>query len=501
MELRRQVSKTDIYDMIIIGAGLSGIGAACRYRTQFPEDNLAIIETRAAIGGTWDLFRYPGIRSDSDMLTLGYDFRPWIGDKTLADGTSIREYIETVADEYSVTRHIKFNSKVIEMNFSSDTDIWTLTITDTNTGKSRLLQTRMILSAAGYYRYEKGYTPNFDGRENFKGDIVHPQHWPEGFDYTGKKVVVIGSGATAVTLIPEMAKNAEHVTMLQRSPTYIASIPAKDKIGNFFRKILPSKTAFKVNRAKNIWIMRKMYNRARKNPQKVREWFHKKTQAALGPDYPVRTHFNPDYDPWDQRVCVIPDGDLFNVIREGKAGVVTDHIDRFTEGGIKLKSGEELPADVIITATGLDVIFNGGADISINGKAFLPSESFGYKGMMYSGVPNMVTVFGYTNASWTLRADLISQYAVRLVSHMKENDYTRAVPIAPENMDRNPWIDFQAGYLQRVMDKLPSQGDRHPWLNIQDYKSDIKLMLEDPIDDSAMNFSIKDTTPKAQAAQ
>ena len=482
------MSKEGLYDMVIIGAGLSGVGAACRYRTEFPEDKIAIIESRAAIGGTWDLFRYPGIRSDSDMLTLGYDFRPWVGDKTLADGTSIREYIETVADEYDITQFIQFNSRVVEMNFSSETHVWTLTINDAKTGKPRILRARVVLSAAGYYNYEKGYTPHFKGRENFKGEIIHPQHWPENFDYTEKKVVVIGSGATAVTLIPEMAKIADHVTMLQRSPTYIASIPAKDRIGNFLRAVLPAKMAYKISRAKNIWIMRKMYARARKNPQKARDWFRKKTIAALGPDYPVEKHFNPDYDPWDQRVCIIPDGDLFEVIRNGKASVVTDHIDQFTEGGMKLKSGKELKADVIITATGLDVIFNGGADFKIDDQPISISEKFGYKGMMYSGVPNMISVFGYTNASWTLRADLISQYAVRLVSHMKDNGYTQALPVAPKDMPQNPWIEFQAGYLQRVMDKLPSQGDRHPWLNLQDYKTDIKLMLEDPIDDSVMRL-------------
>jgi len=482
------VSKEALYDMVIIGAGLSGVGAACRYRKEFPEDTIAIIESRAAIGGTWDLFRYPGIRSDSDMLTLGYDFRPWVGDKTLADGTSIREYIETVADEYDISQFIQFNSKVTEMNFSSDTDAWTLTINDAKTGKLRELRARIVLSAAGYYKYEKGYTPHFEGRENFKGEIIHPQHWPENFEYSGKKVVVIGSGATAVTLIPEMAKKAEHVTMLQRSPTYIASIPAKDRIGNFLRSVLPAKLAYKISRAKNIWIMRKMYDRARENPQKARDWFRKKTIAALGPDYPVDEHFNPDYNPWDQRVCSIPDGDLFNVIRNGKASVVTDHIDQFTDDGITLKSGKELKADVIITATGLDVVFNGGADFKIDDEPISISEKFGYKGMMYSGVPNMISVFGYTNASWTLRADLISQYAVRLVSHMKDNGYTRALPVAPKDMPQNPWIEFQAGYLQRVMDKLPSQGDRHPWLNIQDYKTDIQLMLEDSIEDGAMSL-------------
>jgi len=482
--------KTDKpYDMVIIGAGLSGIGAACRFRNEFPNDSLAVIESRDAIGGTWDLFRYPGIRSDSDMLTLGYDFRPWVGDKTLADGTSIRNYVKSVAEEYEITPYIQFGSKVTALDFSSQTDLWTLTIKDVASGKTRKVQTRFIVSAAGYYKYEEGYTPSFEGRDDFAGDIIHPQHWPEGLNYKDKKIIVIGSGATAVTLVPELAKEAAHVTMLQRSPSYVASIPATDNLGNFFRRVLPTKTAFKINRAKNIWISRIMYQRARKRPQKSKDWFRKNALKALGPDYPVDTHFNPSYNPWDQRVCMIPDEDMFIAIREGRASVETDYIDRFTRDGIVLKSGQELTADIIITATGLNVVFNGEADISIDGTPVDVSQTYGYKGIMYSGVPNIVSVFGYTNASWTLRADLISQFAVRLIGHMKESGYTRAVPEAPADMPRRPYLDFQAGYLMRVFDQLPSQGDRHPWQNLQNYKMDQKLMLQDPIDDGALVFS------------
>ena len=493
------MSTDTIYDMVIIGAGLSGIGAACRFRTQFPDDSLAVIETRNAIGGTWDLFRYPGIRSDSDMLTLGYDFRPWVGDKTLADGPSIKRYVETVAEEYGITPYIQFGSKVTSLDFSSDDDLWSVTIADVNTDKARVIRTRFITSAAGYYKYEEGYTPEFEGREDFNGDILHPQHWPENFDYSGKNMIVIGSGATAVTLVPELAKTAKHVTMLQRSPSYVASIPSKDSIGNFMRRIFPAKTAFKINRAKNIWIAKVMYQRARKNPEKTREWFRKKILKSLGKDYPVDKHFSPKYDPWDQRVCMIPDEDMFIAIREGRASVETDHIERFTQEGILLKSGEELKADVIVTATGLNVVFNGQSELSIDGQPIKVSDSFGYKGIMYSGVPNLVSVFGYTNASWTLRADLISQFAVRVVSHMKENGYSRAIPIAPEGMARRPYLDFQAGYLQRVFHELPSQGNRHPWQNLQNYKLDQKLMLEDPIDDGALVFS--KTVAKKMAAE
>jgi len=483
------MSSDKIYDMLIIGAGLSGIGAACRFRTKFPDDSLAVIESRDAIGGTWDLFRYPGIRSDSDMLTLGYDFRPWVGDKTLADGPSIKRYVETVAEEYGITPYIQFGSKVTSMDFSSDEDLWTVNIVDVKSGATRQIRARFITSAAGYYKYEEGYTPEFAGREDFKGDIVHPQHWPDNFDYDGKKVIVIGSGATAVTLVPEMAKTAGHVTMLQRSPSYVASIPSKDRIGNFFRRILPAKIAFKINRAKNIWISRVMYDRARKNPEKTKDWFRKKIHKSLGADYPVDTHFNPTYNPWDQRVCMIPDEDMFIAIREGRASIETDHIERFTPSGILLKSGKELTADIIVTATGLNVVFNGGTDITIDGTEVRPADTYGYKGIMYSGVPNLVSVFGYTNASWTLRADLISQFAVRVVKHMKDQGYPRAVPIAPKGMPRRPYLDFQAGYLQRVFDQLPSQGDMHPWQNLQNYKLDQKLMLEDPIDDGALVFS------------
>jgi len=488
-----------MHDIVIIGAGLSGIGAACRFRTEFPNDKIAVIEARDAIGGTWDLFRYPGIRSDSDMLSLGYDFRPWVGDKTLADGTSIKNYVRTVAEEYDITPHIQFSSKVTAVNFSSERDIWTLTITDAKSNETRKIQSRFILSAAGYYKYEEGYTPIFEGREDFGGDIIHPQHWPEGFNYKDKKIIVIGSGATAVTLVPELAKEAKHVTMLQRSPSYVASVPAKDKIGNFFRRVLPANTAYKINRTKNIWLGRMMYNRSRARPEKSKEWFRKKTIKALGPDYPVDIHFNPTYYPWDQRVCMIPDEDLFIAIREDRASVETDHIDRFTKNGIKLKSGKDLSADTIITATGLNVVFGGQADILVDGQTVNPADSFGYKGMMYSGVPNMVTVFGYTNAAWTLRADLISRFAIRVIKHMKQHDLTRAVPIPPDDMPRNPWIDFQAGYLLRVMDQLPSSGDRHPWLNLQDYKTDQKLMLEDPVDDGALIFS--NTVSKQMAAE
>ena len=488
---------THIHDMVIIGAGLSGVGAACRYREAFPDKDLAVVEARDAIGGTWDLFRYPGIRSDSDMLTLGYDFRPWVGDKILADGPSIRKYVQETADEYDVTRMVQFGHKVTKADFSTDENLWTLTLETKKTGKTKVIKTRFITSCAGYYKYEEGYTPSFEGREDFKGDILHPQHWPENYDYVGKHVTVIGSGATAVTLVPEMAKTAGHVVMLQRSPTYIASIPSKDAIGNFMRKVLPARMAFTLNKKKNMSLHSFMYKRARKNPEKAREWFRTKTLEALGKDYPVDVHFKPSYNPWDQRVCMVPDADLFDAINDARASIMTDQIDRFTEDGIQLASGVAIKTDVIVTATGLNVVFVGGINASVDGAAIDIPNTFGYKGLMFSGVPNMISVFGYTNASWTLRSELISRYMIRLVKHMDDNGYQSVTPIAPEGMPQNPWIDFQAGYLMRVIDDLPKQGDRMPWLNVQDYKHDIAHLIKAPIADDALVFSGKPALQEA----
>lgn len=497
MSPRESTRHSEFQDMLIIGAGLSGIGAACRYRTNYPNDKMVVLETRSAMGGTWDLFRYPGIRSDSDMLTFGYEFRPWVGEKMLADGASIRNYIETVADEFGVTPFIQFNSKVTSMKFNTAVDLWEVTVENTQTGDKKVLRSRFVISAAGYYNYDEGYKPHFEGRDRFKGEILHPQHWPEDYDVRGKRIIVVGSGATAVTLLPELAYDAEHVIMLQRSPTYIASVPGIDEFGNLMRKFLPSKIAYRVGRAKNIFLMRQRYKAARKDPQKAREWFRNHIQEWLGEDYPINKHFNPDYDPWDQRVCRIPDGDLFEAIKDGRASVVTDHIDTFTEDGVLLKSGDELKADLIITATGLNLEFNGGAQFSIDGSLLNIADCFGYKGIMYSGLPNLVTVFGYTNASWTLRADLISQYAIRLVEYMKSRNLTRATPIAPKGMSKQNWIDFEAGYFQRSMNKLPHQGDRDPWRNDQEYEKDKVILLKEAIDDGTLHFS---SAPKGEVS-
>ncbi len=481
--------KTDIHEIIIIGAGLSGIGAACRYVTEFPGTKPVILEARDAIGGTWDLFRYPGVRSDSDMLTLGYDFRPWPGVKTLASGPAIRDYVRDTAREYGVDECIQFNSRVVSMDFSTAEDVWTLTIKDTETEQTRTLSARFVLSCAGYYRYDKGYDPDFEGREDFQGEVIHPQFWPEDFSAKGKRIAVIGSGATAATLVPELAKSAAHVIQVQRTPSYVASIPSEDPVMKVTSKFLPSGLNFRFNRWKNVSLAGWFYRRAQADPAKARRNLRKQTIKALGKDYPVDTDFNPPYNPWDQRLCMVPDGDLFEAINAGTASIVTGHIDRFTESGIRMQDGKEVEADVIVTATGLLLNYGTNHALSIDGKAKDPADSFIYRGVMASGIPNMIAVFGYTNASWTLRADLMSRYFIRLMKYMQERGLTRVEPVAPDGMERRPILDFQAGYLQRVIHQLPSQGDRMPWLNIQDYRHDKKILIEDSVEDEALHFS------------
>ena len=483
------MSYNKIFDMVVIGAGLSGVGAACRYKTKFPNDNILIFESRSSIGGTWDLFRYPGVRSDSDMLTLGYDFRPWKGNKTLADGKSIRDYIHSVAKEYDIIQFIKYMSEVISVDYSTEECLWYITLKNLKTGLNEFVKTKFIVSSTGYYRYDKGHTPLFSGKSKFSGKFIHPQHWPEDLDYKNKNIIVIGSGATAFTLVPELSKKAKHVIMLQRSPSYVASIPSVDRIGNIVKFIMPKNLAFKVNRFKNIFLARHLYFKARNNPEKSRNWFRKKIIKELGTDYPVDLHFNPKYNPWDQRVCMVPDGDIFSAMRVGKASVVTDEIDYFDESGISLKSGEYLDADIIVSATGLEVLLNGGCKIYIDGKKQELANSFGYKGTMYSGIPNYFSIFGYTNASWTLRANLISEFILRVIEYVKINEYKKVFPKTKIGMQKYPWINFQASYFLRVMDKLPNQGDREPWLNLQDYKIDKKLLTQDPIDDGDLLFS------------
>lgn len=479
---------TEHFDTLIVGAGLSGIGAAVHHRRDCPNRRFVILEARERMGGTWDLFRYPGIRSDSDMHTLGYDFKPWTDGKAIADGASILNYIKETAAEYGIEDHIRYNAKVKSVDWNSDAAHWVVTHADPM-GETTVLTANFIISAAGYYKFEEGYIPHFEGREDFQGDIIHPQHWPENYDTAGKKIVVIGSGATAVTLIPSLADTAEHITMLQRSPTWIASMPDTDKIANILRKILPGKLAYKITRAKNIAYSRYIYRTAQKKPKKTGDYLLKQIRKELGPDFDVETHFTPNYNPWDQRLCLVPNSDLFKSMKAGDASIVTDHIDRFVPGGILLKSGTVLEADLIVTATGLNVVVAGETDILIDGVTQHIGDKFGYYGLMFSDIPNMVSVFGYTNASWTLRADLISRFGCRLMNHMDENGFTAVTPRAPADLVPRQWIDFDAGYITRVADQLPKQGDRDPWQNRQDYKFEKEILIKGAIANECLEFT------------
>ncbi len=484
---------TEHFDVLIMGAGLSGIDAAWHLQKNSPKRTYVILENREQIGGTWDLFRYPGIRSDSDMLTMGYGFRPWTHPSAISPGDAIRDYVTDTAKDAGIDKHIRFRHKVVSAAWDSPTARWMIEAQkrDAN-GREETVQltANFLFSCAGYYRYEAGYTPEFAGRARFKGTIVHPQHWPENLNYAGKRVVVIGSGATAVTLVPSMAKTAGHVTMLQRSPTYIVSRPEKDAMANLLRKILPASWAYAIPRWRNILMQRYFFNMARKKPQRMKEMILKGVRDALGADYDVATHFTPKYNPWDQRLCLVPDADLFEAIKQDHVDVVTDVIDTFTEKGIKLKSGKEIAADIIVTATGLQLEMLGGIAVTVDGAKVDFGKTFTYKGLMYSGVPNLASVFGYTNASWTLRADLICEYVCRLLNHMDEKGVQIATPrVRDASMPGDPWLDFSSGYVQRSLAMLPKQGPKAPWRQNQNYFADIKDMRKAPIEDEALEFS------------
>ncbi len=480
-------------DVVIVGAGISGIGSAYHLQTMCPDRTYVVLEGRADIGGTWDLFRYPGVRSDSDMHTLGFSFKPWTEAKAIADGPSIMKYLRETVREHGIERNIRFNTLVKKAEWSSESATWTITAQSSDTGEYHQYTCNFIHMCAGYYSYKEGFTPHFAGRENFRGTIVHPQEWPENLDYTGKKVVVIGSGATAMTIVPSMADKVEHITMLQRSPTYVVARPDRDAINDLLRKFLPDRVAYSIVRKKNTVLGSFFYNRTRTKPEKVREQIIGGVRKGLGPDFDVDTHFTPSYNPWDQRLCLIPNGDLFAAINSGKASVVTDHIDTFTESGIRLKSGKVLEADIVITATGLNLVTLGEVDVEVDGHWVDVSQAWTDRGMAYSDVPNLVSTFGYINASWTLRADLVSTYVCKLLNHMKATGTTRATPrLRPEdrNMTPRPWIeDFSAGYMERVMDRMPKQGDREPWTNPQRYELEKKIIGKKPVDDGVMTFT------------
>ena len=479
---------TESFDVLIVGAGLSGIGAGFHLQRDLPGKSYVILEDRAAIGGTWDLFRYPGIRSDSDMFTLGYGFKPWTEAKAIADGPSIRKYVNETAREYGIDKHIRFKHRVKKLDWDTNEARWT--VEAEHNGEVKRFKAKFVLSAAGYYNYDQGYTPEFKGTEAFKGQIIHPQHWPEGLDYSGKRVVVIGSGATAVTLVPSMADKAAHVTMLQRSPTYMVSMPAEDKFANSLRRMLPAHFAYDVIRFMRITAQQIFFRLARGRPAKTRERLLGLVRDQIGPEQ-VDQHFTPSYNPWEQRLCLVPDNDMFLAIKEGKASVATDHIETFTEKGLKLKSGQELEADIIITATGLSLQMLGGAAVNVDGAKVDTGKVFAYKGTMFSDVPNLAFVFGYTNASWTLRADLISEYVCRLIKYMDDYGLDIATPRMVGEFDEKPFADFSSGYFQRAAHLLPKQTSVAPWKQNQSYGHDMMDLRFGAIEDGALEFKKK----------
>ena len=474
-------------DVIIVGAGISGIGMAAHMQAMCPDQRYLVLDRRERIGGTWDLFRYPGVRSDSDMHTLGFVFEPWRHEKSIADGPSILEYLDRIADERGIRPHIRFGTQVIAGNWDSSAGLWRLEV-DTPEGP-RSLETRFVYLGSGYYDYDDPYDAQIPGKADFAGQIVHPQFWPDNLDYTGKTVVVIGSGATAVTVVPAMAAKAAHVTMLQRTPTWMASRPARDGIANFLRRVLPEKLAYRLTRYKNITMQSLVFHRARTRPDKVKAFLTKQTQSMLGDHYSA-TDFTPPYDPWDQRLCLIPDGDLFAAIRAGKANVVTDHIDRIDATGIQLKSGRHLDADVIVTATGLTMTMAGKIAFSLDGVPIDWSQHYYYKACMFSNVPNLAAVFGYLNASWTLRADIISDYVCRLINLMAERNLAVATPVLPADHDlvEDDPFDFSSGYIARARHLLPKNASDMRWRLNQDYVRDRAWMKNDPIDDGVLRL-------------
>ncbi|MBN8615053.1 MAG: NAD(P)/FAD-dependent oxidoreductase [Deltaproteobacteria bacterium] len=505
---------TEHFDVVIVGAGLSGIGAARHLQARNPGKRFVILEGRSAIGGTWDLFRYPGIRSDSDMYTLGYSFKPWTSPKAIADGASIREYIHDAVREGDLERHIRLGQRVVSASWSSKDARWTLSIDHGAEKERTTLTCGFVFSCTGYYRYEAGFTPEFPGRERFAGRIVHPQHWGADVAYAGKRVVVIGSGATAITLVPELAKEASHVVMLQRSPTYVVSRPTEDPIANALRRALPEQTAYDLTRWKNVLLGLGFFQLARRRPGPVKKRLVEMVKAELAGDSgakrrglrgrpegegasssqakldsDVATHFTPRYDPWDQRLCLVTDGDLFRSIREGRASVATGQIETFTEKGIRLVSGEELEADLIVTATGLELLFLGGIALEVDGSAIEPNRHLSYKGMMLDGVPNLACAFGYTNASWTLKADLTSEYVCRILDEMDARGATRCTPRRTDpSLTEIPFLDFSSGYVQRALGRFPKQGSKRPWRLYQNYVLDLIALRFGRVDDGVLEL-------------
>jgi len=474
-------------DIIVVGAGISGIAAAYNLQKSCPNKSFAILEGRSALGGTWDLFKYPGIRSDSDMHTLGFRFKPWIHKKSIADASSILEYLNETVDEYGIRDKIAFNQKVTAANWLSEKSLWELNVM--NEGQSISMTCNFLFLCGGYYSYDKPYMPKFPEQDRFEGQVIHPQFWDESLDYSDKKVIVIGSGATAVTLVPAIAKNAAHVTMLQRSPSYVVSAPGEDSWSQALNKIFPIRLTYFLIRWKNIFRTSLGFYLSRKYPERVKDRLINLVQEELGNDYDVEKHFTPRYNPWDQRMCLVPDSDLFNSIKSGKASVVTDHIDHFTENGILVKSGEHIEADIIVTATGIELNALNDIEVSVDSKKVEPHNRLSYKGMMLSGVPNLAFSFGYVNASWTLRADLTCEYVCRLLNRMDSLGVDTCIPEEdPTAIVDDEYIDFSSGYVQRALDRLPKQGKKAPWRNYQNYLKDIFLVRVFSIKDSTLKF-------------
>jgi monooxygenase len=475
-------------DVLIVGSGISGIGMGCHLRRESPGKTFAILESREAIGGTWDLFRYPGIRSDSDLQTFGYAFKPWTQEKVIAPAPEILDYLRETVAEYRLAEQIHFGCRVVGANFATEDARWTVQVRGAG-GEEREITCSILFAATGYYNYEAGFMPQFPGVERFAGQLIHPQHWPEDLDYAGKQVVVIGSGATAVTLVPAMAPTAGHVTMLQRSPTYVVSLPARDPVITGLKKVMSEQRAFTIARALNIRRQAVFFDLSKRFPQMMRRIIRAQTKAQLPGDCPVDVHFKPKYNPWDERVCVVPDGDLFKALRRGSASIVTDHIKTFTPSGIELASGETLAADIVISATGLNVFLFGGMELSVDGSAVDLSETVAFKAMMLSGIPNFAFAIGYTNASWTLKVDLVCEHVGRLLAHLDATGTDTFVPVQEGPLTLRPLMDFQAGYVQRAVALFPKQATAEPWTVSMSYATDRKRLVEGPVTDPALRFS------------
>jgi monooxygenase len=491
--------ETEHLDVLILGAGISGVGAAHHLQERCPDKSYAVLEARADIGGTWDLFRYPGIRSDSDMHTLGYRFRPWTEAKAIADGPAILRYVRDTAREDGIESKIRLNHRVVSAAWSSEDGRWTVEVERTDSGEKVTLSCHFFFVCSGYYRYDEGYTPDLPGRERFSGQIVHPQHWPEELDYAGKRVVVVGSGATAVTLVPAMAREGAKVTMLQRSPTYVISMPGEDRIANRLRRHLPERVAYAIVRWKNVLLQSLSYRFARKRPELMKKLLRRAVVNRLPVGYDVDTHFSPRYDPWDQRLCLVPDADLFEVLADGSAEIVTDAIETFTEGGIALASGAELEADIVVTATGLNLLFLGGMKFTIDGEEQDLARGMTYKGMLLSDFPNFAFTIGYTNASWTLKADLVAEYVCRLINHMDAEGYDVCVPkINDPSVTEEPLLDFNSSYVLRSVADLPKQGSKEPWRLRQNYPLDLRTLRFGPLEDGTLRF-LRGAAPRSAA--